>query len=100
MAYNKRNKRVRDYLVLKIVEAHYVPGVTTYSGILREYVSKVYPMSYKAFMQIVNDPESGKLLREGPEAFAEEDEKEQTVAKAESGGRQVSLLEVPGVVEE
>lgn len=100
MAYTKRNKRVRDYLVLKIVEAHYVPGVTTYSGILREYVSKIYPMDYKTFMRIVNDPESGRLLREGPEAFAEEDKEESPCPAEVRGGRQISLLEVPGVVEE
>lgn len=95
MAYNKRNKRMRDYLVLKIVEAHYVPGVTTYSGILREYVSKVYPMDYKTFMKIVNDPDSGRLLREGPDGG------ERKTESGEQGtGRQVSLLEVPGVVED
>lgn len=99
MAYSNRNKRVRDYLVLKIVEAHYVPGVTTYSGILREYVYKHHPMDYKTFMKIVNDPDSGRLLREGPEAFAEEDEKEGSSPAEERGGRQISLLEVPGVVE-
>lgn len=98
MAYNKKNKRIRDYLVLKMVEEHYVEGVTTYSGILREYVSKVYPMSYKAFMQIVNDPESGKLLREGPEAFEERGERGAESGERESGGRQVSLLEVEGVM--
>ena len=97
MAYNKRNKRMRDYLVLKIVEAHYVPGVTTYSGILREYVSKVYPMDYKTFMKIVNDPDSGRLLREGPEGA--ESGKRKAESEERGKGRQMSLLEVPGVVE-
>lgn len=107
MAYNGDNKLKRDYNILKIVERHYIDGVTTYAGILREYVAPVYPMDYKTFMKIVNDPESGKLLRLGPEAFLQErgvGSGERKVKsgewKAESGerGRQVSLLEVPGVV--
>ena len=72
MAYNRDNLIKRNYNVLKIVEKHYVPGVTTYSGILREYVQPVYPMDYKTFMGIVNAPDSGRLLREGPEALIAE----------------------------
>lgn len=106
MAYNGDNKARRDYNILKIAERHYIPGVTTYAGVFREYVEPVYPMDYKTFMKIVNDPESVKLLRVGPDAFVAEKQREREAAAAEgreeagTGGRwrQVSLLEVPGVV--
>lgn len=59
MAYNKLNKYKYYKNVLEIVNKHYISGITTYAGIYREYVNPVYPMSYKAFMGIINYPNLG-----------------------------------------
>jgi hypothetical protein len=42
--------------VIEIVKKHYIEGVTTYSGVYREYVYPVYPMSYDLFLKIINTP--------------------------------------------
>lgn len=54
MANNNRNKLLMYRNVLRIVEDHYEEGVTTYSGVWRNHVYPVYPMSYQTFMRIIN----------------------------------------------
>ena len=56
MANNNRNKLLMYRKVLDLVEKHYEEGVTTYSGVWRNHVYPVYPMSYQTFLRIVNMP--------------------------------------------
>jgi len=54
--YNRLNHLKRCRIIVDIVNAHYREGLTTYSGIFRQFVYPFYPMSYKSFMKIVNMP--------------------------------------------
>jgi hypothetical protein len=56
MGYHRHNKLLRIALVNKIVQQHYVEGVTTYKGIWEKYVFPVYPMSYGTFITYINTP--------------------------------------------
>ena len=62
--YNKLNKLKFYKKVLDIVNENYIPGITTYAGIFREYVEPVYPMSYVTFMKIVNSPNIETEIKE------------------------------------
>lgn len=64
MAYNKINKLQFYIRIMEIVNAHYEPGVSTYRGIWKVYVSPRYPMSYHRFMEIVNMPNLRGQLEE------------------------------------
>ena len=53
-----RINKLRYYkIIVDIVKVHYVPGLTTYAGVWREFVYPFYPMSYVTFMRIVNYPQ-------------------------------------------
>lgn len=53
-----RINKLRYYkIIVDIVKSHYVPGLTTYAGVWREFVYPFYPMSYVTFMRIVNYPQ-------------------------------------------
>ena len=56
MGYNSINRLRRCKIIIGIVNAHYKPGYTTYSGVFRTFVEPLYPMSYKSFMKIINMP--------------------------------------------
>ncbi len=67
MANNNRNKLLMYRNVLKIVDEHYEEGVTTYSGVWRNHVYPVYPMSYQTFLRIVNlSGLDSQIRRNGP----------------------------------
>ena len=67
MANNNRNKLLMYRKVLDLVEKHYEEGVTTYSGVWRNHVYPVYPMSYQTFLRIVNMPGlESQIRRHGP----------------------------------
>jgi hypothetical protein len=61
MAYNGHNKLLFYRKVINIVNVHYIPGITTYAGIYRQYVRPQYPMSYRTFMKIMATPVEKEL---------------------------------------
>lgn len=59
-----RINKLRYYkIIVDIVKTHYVPGLTTYAGVWREFVYPFYPMSYVTFMRIVNYPQLNAELK-------------------------------------
>ncbi len=59
-----RINKLRYYkIIVDIVKTHYVPGLTTYAGVWREFVYPFYPMSYVTFMRIVNYPNLNTELK-------------------------------------
>ena len=59
-----RINKLRYYkIIVDIVKVHYVPGLTTYAGVWREFVYPFYPMSYVTFMRIVNYPKLNTELK-------------------------------------
>lgn len=54
MKHSRVNHLKRYINIQKIVADHYVPGVSTYSGIWRMYINPIYPMTYKRFIEIIN----------------------------------------------
>jgi hypothetical protein len=67
MAYNKINKLLMYKHVIEIVKKHYIAEVTTYKGIYKKHVYPVYPMSYDAFLRIINTRNIEKKLEEAYE---------------------------------
>ena len=63
MAYNSKNRLLHYQKIQEEVQKHYVPGVTTYSGIFYAYIKKDYPMCYGTFMKIIGINVK-KLLKE------------------------------------
>jgi len=61
MAYNPLNRLLYYKEVINIVQANFIPGVTTYAGIFREFVKPKYPMSYRTFMKIMATPVDKEL---------------------------------------
>ena len=61
MAYNKSNHIEKVKLIQQIVQEHYIEGVTTYKGIWREYVIRLYPCSYATFLKYINTPVCRKI---------------------------------------
>ncbi|MGI6078050.1 MAG: hypothetical protein ACOXZH_00165 [Bacteroidales bacterium] len=60
-----RINKLRYYkIIVDIVKAHYVPGLTTYAGVWREFVYPFYPMSYQTFMRIIAYPKLNLELEE------------------------------------
>lgn len=55
---NRKNGRLYMLLryknVIDIIKQHYIPGVSTYTGIYKKYVFPVYPMHFWTFMKIVH----------------------------------------------
>ena len=62
MAYNKLNKLLFYKKVIHIVNENFIDGITTYAGIWREKVNKVYPMTYETFLKIINYPNIEKEI--------------------------------------
>ena len=59
-----RINKLRYYkIIVDIVKSHYVPGLTTYARVWREFVYPFYPMSYVTFMRIVNYPKLNAELK-------------------------------------
>jgi len=54
MAKNKLNTLLHYKDVIALNQKHFIPGISTYSGIFRKYVYPVYKMDYKTFMRIIN----------------------------------------------
>lgn len=54
MAYNRKNLLIKYKQVQEETQKHFVPGVTTYSGIFEVYIKDKYPMSYATYMKIIN----------------------------------------------
>lgn len=83
--------------VVEIIKAHYVPGLTTYRGVWREFVFPVYPMTYTKMMRIVGyenlQGEIATVLQgwDGAELPGVVDMHVEAVAQ------QLSLLDIPGV---
>ena len=63
MAYNRINKLKRDMMIIEITNKHYEAGYTTYAAVFRKHIEPIYPMSYKAYMDIINAPEVGAALK-------------------------------------
>ncbi len=61
MQYKNKNKIKQIEMVCALVQKYYVPGVTTYVGIWREYINPVYPMCYNTFLNYINTPLKAKI---------------------------------------
>lgn len=64
MAYNRVNK-LRMYMrIVELTDKHFVPDVTTYKGVWRNFIYPVYPISYQQYMRIISTPNLTGLLEE------------------------------------
>jgi len=66
MAYNNRNKLLYWKQVQEETQKHFIPGITPYAPVFRQYIEPRFPMSYATFMKIIN-MNVDKLLKEQDE---------------------------------
>ncbi len=63
MAYNNKNTLLRYKQIQEETQKHFIPGITTYSGIFYKYINPIFPMCYDTYMKIINTPVE-KLIKE------------------------------------
>jgi len=51
---SKTNQMLYILKVQQLTQEYYEEGVTTYAGIWRKHINKVYPMEYQTYMRLIN----------------------------------------------
>lgn len=64
MAYNRVNKLRLYKRIVALTNQYYDPDVTTYKGVWRKYVYRVYPISYSHYMKIISTGNLEQMLDE------------------------------------
>lgn len=83
--------------VVEIIKAHYVPGLTTYRGVWREFVFPIYPMTYTKMMRIVGYENLQGEVEAALKDWSGTELPGVVDMHMETPSRQLSLLDVPGV---
>lgn len=53
MAYNRKNLLLKYKQIQEETQRYYVPGLTTYTGVFKEYIAGKWPMSYNTYLKIL-----------------------------------------------
>ena len=77
--YNRLNYLNRCKIIIDIVNAHYIAGITTYSGVFRAFVKPFYPMGYKSFMKIMSIKNINRQISELENQLRESQNKSEEV---------------------
>lgn len=75
--YSRINHLQRYIKIQEIVQEHYEPEISTYSGVWRKYVNPIYPMSYKRFIEIINMTGLHTALEEERKRLEDKENKKQ-----------------------